>query len=174
MATHASAEQCIFNAGGFTATVKWYEPKDIKVTKTGQKSAKIDVTNHPVLRYEVMASQYSCTDRSNNLVASISVKDGKAATIGTKIGLSALVAAGAVGVCAGTGGAGCAIAVDLVPEGISAVSQFLPDAKDVFYFDVPRHSRHKHRNVLHGSAFNPSVGWDKVSDLGSFNKGKKL
>jgi hypothetical protein len=189
--THAGAEQCIFNSAGFTATVRWYDAKAVTVTQ-GTKTIErtdphtkkkemvevhtgtVNPVKHPLGSYEVMAGQYSCTNSHDNLIATIAVKDGKAATLGTKIGLSALIAAGAVGVCVGTGGAGCAMAVDLVPEGIGAVSQFLPDAKNVFYVDVPKHSSGKHRNVLKDSAFNPSVNWDKVTHPDSFKKGRKL
>jgi hypothetical protein len=167
MASHAGAEQCILNDGGFTAVVKWFEAKDVKVTKDGNKRT-ITATNKYVQRDLVPNSQKSCISGSGDLAAAVSVKDGKAANIATKFGASALIAAGAVAFCVGTEGAGCGEAISLVPEGITAVSAFLPDAANVFYFDVPQQNRHKHRNVIVGTVFsgntisNPHISWKEV------------
>lgn len=173
----ALATQCVWNKAGFIVKANWFDPRDIvtevqKELVDGAWKEKVVAGTKPNARIwqtdEWPTGQGRCTRgeaAQRDLAAVLSVKDGKAASEFIKIGSSfftAVYTAGmSVGIgaaCAATAGGACALiplAVAGGAAGISTIVATIPDAKEVFYIEVPSNT---HYLDVWGTVWQPTVG----------------
>lgn len=167
----ASAEQCIYNQAGYIARVKWYQPGDIEISKdsNGNIAAGLKSTQaKPVFEKQITLGKESCTGRSGKLIAVVSIVGGKYAKTAAEVGIGALIGSGVAVACVGSGGTAClagAAAAGVIVDGFARTA--LPDAKEVFYVDIPpdfqkRRGKPDLRLIIHGTVFNPKVRFGRI------------
>jgi hypothetical protein len=167
----ALANQCIYNQAGYVARVKWYRPGDIEITRdtNGNIAAGLkDAQVKPVTEKQITLGRESCTNTDQQLLAVVSIVGGKYAKTAAEVSIGGLVAGGVAVFCGATGGAGCiagAAAAGVVVDGFARTA--LPDAKEVFYVDIPpafqkRRFKQDLRLIIFGTVFNPRVRFGAI------------
>ena len=140
----ATYAQCVYNQGGYIASVQWYAPGTLKSTKSGDTYTL--TKTKPAYKTETISlGQKSCTGgKGSKNVAVLTIKGGQyariAAIVATDIaavGGTIGCAAGAVGLTVITAGAGAvaAAACEVLGDaaiGLVADPSVIPDAKELF------------------------------------------
>jgi hypothetical protein len=141
----ASANQCIYNQAGYIARVKWYKPSDIEISRDTSGNIAAGLKNpdvKPVREQQITLGRESCTGSDQQHLAVVSI--------------------------GATAGAGCvagAAAAGVVVDGFARTA--LPDAKEVFYVDIPpafqkRRLKQDLRLIIFGTVFDPKVRFGAI------------
>ncbi|MCI4663826.1 MAG: RICIN domain-containing protein [Neomegalonema sp.] len=139
----SSARQCVHAVTGigFVAKVRWYYPYDLEV-RGG--NIRVKRGKRPYRTKNVPVWQKSCVKTGYRMVAQVSVVGGKFANATITIATGTVIAIGGAVACVGSAGTACPAvagsAAALLGGGAAAGLQFLPDAKETFFFGAVRNN----------------------------------